>query len=430
MTSDVRNGPDPLDEPVVVVSCDSHVGPLLEEQLRAYCPERHLESFDEFVAQQRAARTATADGFVYRDDHPNTRLAGHHDVHARIRDMDREGVAAEVIYHFSKNGEPLPLVPDPAGGLGTVPADHLEMGAIGLQIYNRWLADFVSVEPERHIGLAYLPMWDIDAAVAEVEWAAAAGLRGVNFPPPGRAGHLEYNNVAWEPFWSACEATGMSLHTHSSGGGGANYFSGPGGQDILVYECGGWMARRAAWWLTHGRVFERHPGLRLVITEQYEGWWSATLAELDAVYQRFSPPGADRLPEPPSTYLRRNVLLGASFMSTHLAQDAWRNGYERSVLWGRDYPHDEGTFQVFDDDAESISRLSLRHVLSTVPPAAARLMAGENAVRELGLDGPALQAVARRIGAPTGRELATAPGSLPEIDWRSNAFRGQAGARL
>ena len=34
--------------PVPVVSCDSHTGPLLEEQLRPYCPKHHLERFDEF----------------------------------------------------------------------------------------------------------------------------------------------------------------------------------------------------------------------------------------------------------------------------------------------------------------------------------------------------------------------------------------------
>jgi hypothetical protein len=56
-------------------------------------------------------------------------------------------------------------------------------------------------------------------------------------------------------------------------------------------------------------------------------------------------------------------------------------------------------------------------------------MAGENAVRFLGLDGPALQRVADRIGAPTLDELTDEPAVLPEISPRSNAFRGQAGPR-
>jgi predicted TIM-barrel fold metal-dependent hydrolase len=428
------------DEPVVVVSCDSHVGPRLATQLRAYCPERHLRQFDDFVTRFDAARAAErqqladarddVDGFIYVEGHPNTTIPGHHDIQARLADMDRDGVAAEVIYHFSKNGEPLPFVADAAGGLGTLSADPMGLAGTGLQIYNRWLADFVSVEPERHVGLAYLPLWDIAASVRELERAAAAGLRGVNFPPPNRPGHLPYNHPDWDPFWSACEALGMSLNTHSSGAAPADYFAGPGGQDILIYECGGWMARRAIWWLIHGQVFERHPRLRLVITEQYEGWWTSTLQELDSVYLRFRHPSLAHAPRLPSEYARTNVFMGASFMSRELAVDAWRNGYAGNVLWGRDYPHDEGTFQVLDDlAAEPISRLSLRHVLSQVPARQARMMAGENAVAALNLDAGALRAVAARIGAPTGAELATAPGALPVISSRSNAFRGQAGAR-
>src|SRR5919109_5154284 len=41
--------PAPTDH-VVAVTSDSHVGPLLEEQLRDYCPKKYLEQFDEFVA--------------------------------------------------------------------------------------------------------------------------------------------------------------------------------------------------------------------------------------------------------------------------------------------------------------------------------------------------------------------------------------------
>jgi hypothetical protein len=35
--------------PVTLVSADTHVGPLLTEQLRDYCPKTHLQAFDEYV---------------------------------------------------------------------------------------------------------------------------------------------------------------------------------------------------------------------------------------------------------------------------------------------------------------------------------------------------------------------------------------------
>lgn len=423
------------DRPLIVVSCDAHVGPKLREQLRPYCPAAYLARFDDYIAEHEARRAAArAAGGVVPHSFPGvdvTTIDGHHDPHAYVRDMDAEGVAAEVLYHFSQNDEPMPFVVNPGGGLGAVPLDALDEGAVGYRMYNRWLADFVSVAPERFVGLAYLPMWDIDAAVAELEWAAGAGLRGVNFPPPSRPGHLEYNNPAWEPFWAACEDLGMTLNTHSGNAAPFDYFGGPGGQDLLIYECGGWMARRAVWWLIHGRVFERHPKLRLVITEQFEGWWSNTLAEMDVVYARFNVLGREPLPRLPSAYARDHVFLGASFLSSTLAAEAAFEGYAGNVMWGRDYPHVEGMFHVFDGPSaeNSISRLSLRHAVAGVPARAAVQMAGENAVDVFGLDRDALSAVSARIGAPTARELATPIEVLPAVRPLSNAFRGQANPR-
>jgi predicted TIM-barrel fold metal-dependent hydrolase len=432
----MREGPDiELDEPLVVVSCDAHVGPLLRAQLREYCPASHLERYDAFVAAHEAQQAAAAaEQRVVPHAFPGidvTRIPGHHDPHAYVADMDAEGVAVEVLYHFSQNGEPMPFLVNPGGGLGAPSIDAMADVAVGYRMYNRWLADFVSVAPERFIGLAYLPMWDIDAAVRELEWAASAGLRGVNFPPPGRPGHLEYNNPAWEPFWSACCDLGMTLNTHSGNAAPFDYHSGPGGQDVLIFECGGWMARRAIWWLVHGRVFERHPALRLVITEQFEGWWTNTLAELDVVYARFNVLGRDSLPKPPSEYVREHVALGCSFLSRHLAEESVREGYATNVLWGRDYPHVEGTYHCFDGPAReaSISRLSLRHAVSGLPPQDIARIAGENAVEVFGLDRAALREVAARIDAPTIRELSASLDELPPVRPLSNAFRGQANPR-
>jgi predicted TIM-barrel fold metal-dependent hydrolase len=311
-----------------------------------------------------------------------------------------------------------------------VTAEQFDLAAVAYRIYNRWLADFCARDPQRLLGLAYLPMWDIDAAVAELRWAQQVGLRVVNFPPPGRPGVLEYNHPDWEPFWSTCEDLGMALATHSSGGPLFTYDSGPGARALLVYEGGGWLARRSVWWLIFGLVFERHPGLKLVITEQYEGWWLPTLLELDSIYVSFGALDGERtLTRLPSEYAKSNVFLGASFPSTTLVQEASREGYAGNVLWGRDYPHIEGIWRpATGDDAEPVTKLALRHVLSTVPTGEALRIAGQNAVGVYGLDGAYLEEIARSIGALTGAELAIPPTALPDVD-RSNAFIGQSGPR-
>jgi len=40
----------------------------------------------------------------------NLQTAGHNDMDARRVDMDRDGVAADVIYHSSQNGQPIPFI--------------------------------------------------------------------------------------------------------------------------------------------------------------------------------------------------------------------------------------------------------------------------------------------------------------------------------
>ena len=104
----------------------------------------------------------------------------------RLADMDRDGVACEVIFHGSTNGEPIPFYDKASIRTALQYPAKTKLAMEGIGIYNRWLADFCSVEPARHVGLCHLPMWDIEASIAEVIWAHDHGLKGVNFPAPSR----------------------------------------------------------------------------------------------------------------------------------------------------------------------------------------------------------------------------------------------------
>ena len=67
----------------------------------------------------------------------------------------------------------------------------------------------------------------------------------------------------------------MPLVTHVGGGTNARY-SGLEGVALLQIESGGFTSRRAVWWLIFAGVFERHPGLKLVITETPGNWFPPT----------------------------------------------------------------------------------------------------------------------------------------------------------
>ena len=277
------------DQPLVVVSSDTHIGPRLREDLRPYCPAQHLDAFDAAVTGNAGALIALGKAFADETDpdtdrgvvfRRNWQTEGHHDITARLRDMDYDGIAAEVIFHGSQNSEIIPFQAARAF-FGELP-DDLELAALGLHIYNAWLADYCSHEPARHVGLVHLPWWDLDAAIAELQWAREAGLRSVNFPAP-RAYLPPYNSREWEPFWSACADLDMPLTTHA-GAGDPSSWSGPETVCLLSLESGGWPARLAMHFMILGGVFERHPNLRLVLTEQPGDWWTSTVDDLDSTY--------------------------------------------------------------------------------------------------------------------------------------------------
>ena len=115
-------------------------------------------------------------------------------------------------------------------------------------------------------------------------------------------------------------------------------------------------------------------------------------------------------------------------MSRGQAEDARTHGYLGNLLWGRDYPHVEGTFHPPDDPrAEPMTQVALRHVLSVVPPEDRAMVAGETLVKVFGLDRDKLARVAASIGAPSADALGRAPDAIPEVLPGSNAFLGHSG---
>src|SRR5438874_11992014 len=91
----------------VIISTDSHVSAPFE-QIRKYCPKRYLEDFDSFAGSfERSANPAPALGVdpnlppqeTRRTRRRNVLNQGCPDPHARLRDMDYDGLAAENVFH-------------------------------------------------------------------------------------------------------------------------------------------------------------------------------------------------------------------------------------------------------------------------------------------------------------------------------------------
>lgn len=413
--------------PMLIVSGDSHVGPRLVEDLRQYCPSRYLDQFDAFVAENNDPEKFDAqlsldelhsnEAFAVMTHRMmlNRRTAGHYDPDTRLKEMDWDGVAAEVIFHGSQNTQVFPF------GTFREYADtergDRENMAVGYDIYNRWLADFCAADPARLIGLIYPQMWDVELAVKTVRWGAEHGLRGVNLPAPrpGIAG--EYDDPMWEPLWAACADLGLTLVTHA--GVPMHPASGPQYAALRTIEVGGWPVRRGMHRLIFAGVFERYPDLNYVLTETRRGWWSYTMRDLDDACANPSEALRRQMPKAPSEYMKKNVFIGASFMPPVEVREALDEGFTDRIIWGRDYPHGEGTYKYPEREGEeSLTRRYLRWAFAGCPLPAARDMLGNVGVDAYHLDSAALRRIADRIG-PAPEEVTTTLPEVPET-WKGS----------
>jgi len=218
-----------------------------------------------------------------------------------------------------------------------------------------------------------------------------------------------YNNPAWDPFFSACEDLDVTLCNH--GGAGASGGTYPGAMSIAKFEISMMTRICPMDQLVFGGTFERHPKLRLVLTESPGVWWRFVLEEMDSIYltdtKSYGPSEKERVPRLPSEYARSQVFIGASFHARFEADDAIEHGYADRVIWGSDYPHFEGTYQYGAEgpNGEPMTWAALRFHYAGLPIDDVTQFLAGNALRAYDLDGPALTKVAARINAPTYEDL-------------------------
>jgi predicted TIM-barrel fold metal-dependent hydrolase len=143
------------------------------------------------------------------------------------------------------------------------------------------------------------------------------------------------------------------------------------------------MAETAAWFACSG-VLERHPGLKVVLTECFAGWLAWVMEFYDRHYfgrlgnellieQGFSPIKGTQAP--PSYYIKRQI--SCTFSDDPMAlRNRDVTGLD-SLMWGNDYPHWEG---IFPD-----SRAWIEKQFVDIPGAEVQQMVHDNAASVFGL---------------------------------------------
>src|SRR3954468_18940923 len=271
--------------PYIVISADSHAG-LPTEQYREYLEKKYWPQFDDFlrdrvnIAEEIHRMGTSSEEFAKKWFEENEEgLEGGWDAERRNKEMDNDGITAEVIFPDADAVESRTCAPF-GTGLGLSGDLDPELGLAGARAHNRWLAELCSDSPERRRGAALVQITaGTDDVLAEIRRAHDSGLRAVMIPAMWM-NEAPYHDRRYDPVWALCQDLGMPVVTHSGSASRDEYGDHLG---IYVPEVTWWPAR-PLWFLLWSGVFERYPGLRFGVTEGGCWWLPGLLWSWDRLF--------------------------------------------------------------------------------------------------------------------------------------------------
>ena len=392
---------------VMLVSADGHIGAPIRVY-REYLESRYHDDFDAWCTfhdeqlELRITRKMERH-VVHPPGRPYPTTAQICDPATRLAILDSEGVATEVLFpgpdFTDEHTIPFKVV------IGANPDRvDLELETAGESAYNRWLADYVAAAAPRAIGLVTPSRIDVQKGVRDIEWAKERGFGGVLLTAAdSRLPH--YWDEYWEPIWTVAEDLGLPVHFHGGTGYPEDFrmWQGDTGARGLMWSEATFWATRPLKFLICGGVLDRHPTMKVVMTETSNGWVPDYLAALDAQ------DSLDHLELKPSEYWARQCYLGASL----LRRTEWPLRHIIGIdhmMYGVDFPHPEGSWlrtkpwlqSLFGEAGGSEQEL--------------RALVGENAVRVYDLDVDVLTPIVERVGFHVDELMQPPPHDLsPDI---------------
>ena len=189
--------------------------------------------------------------------------AGCYDVHARIDDMNINGIAA------SLNFASFPMID---GGIFSLAPDKAK-AVTHLSAYNDWHVDeWCGAYPGRFIPCGLLPVWDMDATVAELKRLAHKGCHAVSINDnPTKRGLPSIHNAYWEPLYATAAELGTTICLHIGGGNPSPHASMETPIEAWITTMPMAVSIGAADWLNLD-AFNRYPTLRIALSESGIGW--------------------------------------------------------------------------------------------------------------------------------------------------------------
>ena len=255
---------------------------------------------------------------------------GGFDPHARIPDMDLDGIDAAFLY--------------PSLGLLSGAVEDPGLAAAICRAYNRWLADYCKPYPERLFGVAMLPMQSVELAIEEMRYARKElGMRS-GFLRPNPYNNRMLGDAAYDPFWAEAQELDFAIGVHEGTGGmpaaGVDRFEELAPRHIVSHTVEMMLASLSLIW---NGVCERFPRLRFAFLESGGGWIAPWLDRMDRHFDDHGVFSKSSLRMRPSEYFQRQCWISFEPVEGSLTHLVDYLGAHK-ILWATDYPHPDGFF--------------------------------------------------------------------------------------
>lgn len=284
------------------------------------------------------------------------------DPELRVKDQDIDGINAEVIYGI------LGI----AGGMSVTPGTEAETLTATYDIYNEYVAGLIRGYEGRMAALACITCHDPQVSARQLRAAAKLGLKGAELNVSQMRKPIYHED--WEVLWDTAAECEMPISFHTLGlkhakvdpAESKRYEWVDTGLVYILFQLSG--AEFLVSVLLSGAC-ERHPSFNFVLGECGIGWLPYVLERTDNEYK-------DRLfhiglPHAPSEYWRRQGY--STFQQEYVSLDQVERIGVDNIMWGSDYPHQDG---VFPD-----SRKAIEEGLGHLPEDVRKKIVCENAAR-------------------------------------------------
>ena len=387
------------DDRYTIISADCHAG-ANHATYREFLEAKYHDDFDAWRGKYKNPFRDLQDGGRVRN----------WDNERRRRDLQTDGQVAEVV--FPNTVPPffpsfVLLAPQPT-------ADNFEHRLAGLRAHNRWLAAWCAEYPTERAGIGQIFLNDTDEALKDLQFIKDNNLRGGVLIPtlaPDVKHVPPLYDPVHDPLWRLCEDLEIPVNAH--GGSGVPDYGRYSVSNLLFIIDAAFYSQRPLPQMMMAGVFERFPRLKFIMTEIGCAWIPPLLKNMDRVIKQINKTGRTgelaynddhKLPRLASEYFAQNCFVGVS-QPGHADAEAMRElGLDR-VMWGSDYPHDEGT--------GPYSRETLRQVFSHWDPTDLQQILAGSAAKLYDFDLDALAPLAQQFG-PTVGDLARPLTELPD----------------